>query len=296
MKKLFTLTIFMVTILSSAKAGTNHDFYTQQGYNVMEDSLPSVLEQGFHLIATDMEIPEGRQVEVEPGALVLFMKGTGLTVRGTFICRGTARSTLTLTSLSPDKYQPPLSSGENTDWKGITALDNGVIDIRYANINNARNALDLQSHGSHLNCEMVNFRRNENDLMIEGKNVTVDNGSFFSLSLKPEDKGPYIASLDSQKRKTGRDALASGKPSKNSSKLILPSCIAGGTGALAAAVGFSAYGYYKNKYDSATDWNKHSTEQVDKWESRRNTGFVAGVTGLVLTGISAGVLVYTWKF
>ncbi len=296
MHKTFSLIITVGLTFLFAKADIDSDFYTQQGYNVIEDSLPAVLKQGFHLITTDMEIPEGTQVEVEPGALVLFMKGTGLTVKGTFICRGTARSTLTLSSLAPDKYHTPLPSEENSSWEGITALDNGVIDIRYTNINNALKAVDLQSHASHLNCEMVNFRHNEMDLVIGGKNVTIDNGSFFSLSLKPEDKEPYIASLDSQKQKTGRDALTSGKPRKNSSKLVLPSCIVGGTGALAAVVGFSAYAYYNDKYDSATDWNKYSTDQVDKWEERRNAGYFAGVTGLVLTGISAGVLAYTWKF
>jgi hypothetical protein len=104
-----------------------------------------------YVVMSSLLVEEGRTLSIDPGVLVLFQPGTGMTVRGALVAHGSADSVVTFASGTF-----PQSAA---DWKGITltasssttfdssAQRTGGSLVRYALFRHAERALDLIGGG-----------------------------------------------------------------------------------------------------------------------------------------------------
>jgi hypothetical protein len=150
--------------------------------------LPKSLlgEKGPYLITSDVYVPAGKTVTIEPGVVLLFKNFTGVHVQGTLNLHGTPEKPVIFTSENDRRFNPGAKLNPNPyDWNGIfihddaigTDLQNFEISYSVYGINTLTKFIRITNGAFH-----DNGRAN---LTIEGLPQTVTAGQFsYSLSVK----------------------------------------------------------------------------------------------------------------
>jgi hypothetical protein len=157
-------------------------------FSTLVGDLPKSLlgEKGPYLITSDVYVPAGKTVTIEPGVVLLFKNFTGVHVQGTLNLHGTPEKPVIFTSENDRRFNPGARLNPNPyDWNGIfihddaigTDLQNFEISYSVYGINTLTKFIRITNGAFH-----DNGRAN---LTIEGMPQTVTAGQFsYSLSVK----------------------------------------------------------------------------------------------------------------
>ena len=91
-------------------------------YDTISGPLPKTVLAGEkpYLVASDIEVPFGKTVTIEPGTILLFQNFTGFQVQGQLIAEGTKEKPIVFTSEFDGRFNPDTSLIANPfDWNGI---------------------------------------------------------------------------------------------------------------------------------------------------------------------------------
>ncbi len=105
---------------------------------------------GVYVITCEVEVPEGKTLVIEPGAIVKAEDGTSLSVHGTLNAIGTAAQPITFTSINDNSIGGTTGSGSPHagDWRGIATLgEHGSIDLEHASLSYAQTAVQAYAYG-----------------------------------------------------------------------------------------------------------------------------------------------------
>jgi hypothetical protein len=157
-------------------------------FSTLVGDLPKSLlgEKGPYLITSDVYVPAGKTVTIEPGVVLLFKNFTGVHVQGTLNLHGTPEKPVIFTSENDRRFNLGAKLNPNPyDWNGIfihddaigTDLQNFEISYSVYGINTLTKFIRITNGAFH-----DNGRAN---LTIEGLPQTVTAGQFsYSLSVK----------------------------------------------------------------------------------------------------------------
>ena len=93
---------------------------TQAGGSITSDT-EWTLGRSPYYVTSNVYVPRGVTLTIDPGVLVLFSPNTGLRVAGTLVAQGTADQQITFTSLSTQS-----GTGTEGDWASVSFLDGAV--------------------------------------------------------------------------------------------------------------------------------------------------------------------------
>lgn len=91
-------------------------------FDTISGPLPKTVPVGDkpYLIVSDIEVPFGKTVTIEPGTVFLFQNFTGFQVQGQLIAEGTREKPIVFTSEFDGRFNPDTSLIANPfDWNGI---------------------------------------------------------------------------------------------------------------------------------------------------------------------------------
>jgi hypothetical protein len=171
---------FWCTALFSQVAGA--DFATVLG------DLPTTIsaEKGPYLVTSDIYVPAGKTVVLEPGTVFLFKNFTGLQVQGTLIVKGTAEKPVVFTSENDKRFNTESNLIPNPyDWNGIF-IHNDAIGTDLQHVEVAYSVYGINSLTKFFRVLNGIFRENGRaNLTIEGQAQTVSAEPYsYSLSVK----------------------------------------------------------------------------------------------------------------
>jgi hypothetical protein len=97
--------------------------------DTLAGKLPKTIEaaKGPYVVTTDILVPQGKTVIIEPGTVLLFRNFTGLKVQGTLLARGTTEKPIVFTSINDKQFNPTSQlDAAPYDWNGIYIYEDGV--------------------------------------------------------------------------------------------------------------------------------------------------------------------------
>ena len=113
-----------------------------------------------YLVSSNLAIPEGVTLTIEPGTTLRFAKNTGLSSQGNLIIQGTPQKPIVLTSMNADEYWGSINSSNPIEYCVIeNSMTKGGLELRNCIISNNKAYLDhgiLSSPGKLYNCNYVN--------------------------------------------------------------------------------------------------------------------------------------------
>jgi hypothetical protein len=114
----------VILLVCATRGADNAPFYP-----TLAGPLPRVLKaaQGPYLVVEDIEVPLGKTVNIEPGAVLLFKNFTGLHVIGRLEAPGAQHTPVIFTSEYDRDYNKQTSMFPNPyDWNGIYIHKNAI--------------------------------------------------------------------------------------------------------------------------------------------------------------------------
>ncbi len=285
-KSIYFYLIFMIIIFQSQIFA--YDFDTLSG------PLPKNIPAGDkpYLIVSDIEVPFGKKVTIEPGAVFLFQNFTGFHVEGQLIAEGTKAKPIVFTSEFDGEHSPDTTLIANPfDWNGIYIHKDAFgTRIKFGKIMNS--VYGIRSDTRLIRIDPCVFFRNG-----KGHLAVLD-------SLHPViDKTPYIYVL------SAKDATIEGVSIKlvqdprsrkrNFFRYTSIALLAGGIGA--AIYGYERYDGSKKDFDEISSDNINNLNRYSSkdWEDAKRdknldlTLLSAGISASVLGAIG---LVWTFTF
>ena len=144
-------------------------------------NLPKVVEnRGIpYLVASDIYVPSGKSVRIEPGVILLFKNFTGMHVEGKIIAEGTQDKPIVFSSEFDKTYNPSSALHANPyDWNGITVHESGIgSSFSFARV--MYSVVGINSLTKYIKLDKMHFSNNgRSDLVIEGKSPVVSAQSF----------------------------------------------------------------------------------------------------------------------
>ncbi len=115
--------VLCAIFIGSPSASSDVEFDTIGG------PLPKVIKGQSvpYLVVSDIEVPLGKIVRIQPGAVFLFKNFTGFHVEGRLIAEGTVDNPIVFTSEYDRKYNPASTLYPNPyDWNGIYIHSNAI--------------------------------------------------------------------------------------------------------------------------------------------------------------------------
>ncbi|MBN2036168.1 MAG: hypothetical protein JW768_05445 [Chitinispirillaceae bacterium] len=143
-----------------------------------------------YLVASDIYVPSGRTVTIEPGTVLLFRNFSGLHVEGQLLVEGTEKSPVIFSSeLDKDFNAGARLHANPYDWNGIIIHESGLGSVlshclvRYT-------VYGINSHTRYIKIAQVMFSRNgRGDLTIEGmKHPVADRPYSYALTISDAKK------------------------------------------------------------------------------------------------------------
>jgi hypothetical protein len=152
-------------------------------------NLPKVIENRGkpYLVASDIYIPSGKSVRIEPGVILLFKNFTGLHVEGRIIAEGTPDRPIVFSSEFDKTFNPSSALHANPyDWNGITVHESGIgSSFSFAKV--MYSVFGINSLTKYIKLDKMHFSSNgRSDLVIEGK-VPVVSAQSFTYALTIDD-------------------------------------------------------------------------------------------------------------
>lgn len=117
----------ILVVARSVAADSTVDSAALSVADTLAGRLPKVVSSGTYVITTDVVVPQGKTVLIEPGTVLLFGGFTGVKVHGTLLARGKKDRPIVFTSVNNGEY----NSGAEVeaapyDWNGIHILEDGA--------------------------------------------------------------------------------------------------------------------------------------------------------------------------
>lgn len=158
------------------------------GVDTLGGNLPRAVEAHGrpYLVVSDIYVPSGRTVKIEPGVVLLFKNFTGIHVEGRLVAEGGPGHRIMFSSEFDQAYNPNSAMHANPfDWNGIFIHESGIgsslafCDIKYSvyGINTLTKYIRLNS--------LAFVENGRSDLSIEGKKqaVTPDTAYCYALTI-----------------------------------------------------------------------------------------------------------------
>jgi hypothetical protein len=146
------------------------------GFEPLGGNLPKVLEDRGkpYLVTSDVYVPPGKTVRIDPGVAILFRNFTGLHVEGRLVVEGTPERPVVFSSEFDMAYNPASSLHANPyDWNGITIHENGL-GSSFSHAKLMYSVFGINSLTKYFKLEKMFFLNNgRSDLVIEGKDQAI---------------------------------------------------------------------------------------------------------------------------
>jgi len=260
--------------------------------DTLSGPLPKTVAGGKkpYLVVSDIEVPFGKTVTIEPGAVFLFQNFTGCQIQGQLIAEGTMEKPIVFTSEFDGTYSRDTSQVANPfDWNGVY--------------------IHKDAFGTRLKHCMIFYSvygiRSDTRLIRIDPCIFADNGKFhltIADSLHPVEQGkPYAYAL------TTRDAKAEGVSIKliddpkavkrNVFRYTSALLLAGG--AVAAVYGYNQYQDSRDDFEakSSDDFENLNTCTKKEWEeARREKQLDMALTGSCIGLSVIGAVGFVWTF
>lgn len=139
-----------------------------------------------YLVVSDIEVPLGKIVKIQPGAVFLFKNFTGFHVEGRLIAEGTVDNPIVFTSEYDRKYNPASTLYPNPyDWNGIYIHANAIgTSMRHTQV--LYSVYGVRSDTKFLQVKSGLFRNNgKTNLVVEDQEHIMTNDPYtYELSIK----------------------------------------------------------------------------------------------------------------
>jgi hypothetical protein len=261
---------------------------TSAHFDTLAGPLPPVLkgDSALYLVISDIEVPAGSTVTIQPGARLLFREFAGLHVQGKLLAQGMKERPIVFTSEKDHAVNPATSLYANPyDWNGVYIHSEAVgTVIEFAQI--AYSVYGIVSDTKFIRLNQVSARMNgKSNVAIEGKELVAVAGIFNYAASSADLKNAGIA------LKTAADPNAMKRSIVRYTGFTV--LLAGGAGAV-------VYGlrWKKDQYDLSTmsvdDPQNLSSINESDWLAKRdrrnrdrlNTAIGAAATALGAIGFT----------
>lgn len=234
-----------------------------------------------YLVTSDIEVPFGKTVIIEPGVTFLFQNFTGFQIQGQLISKGTKSDPIVFTSEFDGKYHPDSSQIANPfDWNGIYIHKDGFgSKFSFCKVNYS--VYGIKSDTRLITLEPCIFNGN-------GKgNVTL-----IDSTVSIEDGKPYVYVLSSRDAKLEGISIKLVEDPQSKKRRFFR--IGGGVDFLAGAA-LSAFGYYRYR-DSSKELERLSKDDIeitngyegDSWKDAKKSR--DGDLSMIVVGAVAAAL------
>lgn len=234
-----------------------------------------------YLVKSDIEVPFGKTVTIEPGVVFLFQNFTGFQVQGQLICEGTKEKPIIFTSEFDGKYHPDSTQIANPfDWNGVYIHKDAFGSrFQYCRVNYS--VYGIKSDTRLIRLDPCIFKGNGKvNFTLADSVVEINEGKPYSYVLSARDaqrEGVSIKLVEDPQGKKRRFFR-----------------IGGGLDFLAGAA-VSAYGYYRYRdsseefeFVSSDDIENTGTNSDSKWQEARKDK--NGDIAMIAVGAAAAVL------
>jgi hypothetical protein len=157
------------------------------GFELLAGNLPKIVQDRGkpYLVTSDVYVPSGKIVRIEPGVVMLFKNFTGMHVEGRLVAEGTAGRPIVFSSEFDKTFNPTSSLHANPfDWNGVYIHENGLgSSFTYAKLQYS--VFGINSLTKYFKLDNMTFSNNgRSDLIIEGKEQTITTVPFsYALSI-----------------------------------------------------------------------------------------------------------------
>ncbi len=146
------------------------------GFEPLGGNLPKIIEDPGkpYLVTSDVYVPPGKTIRIEPGVVLLFRNFTGMHIEGRLVAEGTPQRPIVFSSEFDKTFNHACSLHANPyDWNGITIHENGL-GSSFANVRLQYSVFGINSLTKYFKLDKLFFSNNgRSDLVIEGKDRTV---------------------------------------------------------------------------------------------------------------------------
>lgn len=243
-----------------------------------------------YLVVSDIEVPFGKTVTIEPGAVFLFQNFTGFQVQGQLVAEGTKEKSIIFTSEFDGRYNPDTSLIANPfDWNGIYIHKDAFgTRLKYCKINYSVYGINSVTRLIRIN-PCIFFANGKVHLTIADSLHHV------------EDEKPYNYVL------TTRDAKAEGvsiklvdDPKSRKRNIIrYTSAVFLAGGVVAAIYGYNRYDESKSNFDELSSdnyENLHHNTKKDWEEARKDKNLDFSLTSVGVGASLLGAIGLIWTF
>ncbi len=263
-------------------------------FDTLSGPLPKKISAGKnpYLIASDIEVPFGKTVIIEPGVIFLFQNFTSFQIQGQLIAEGNKSNPIVFTSEFDGEHNPDTSLIANPfDWNGIYIHKDGFgTRMKYCKIHYS--VYGIASDTRLIRIDPCIFQFNgKADLSIADSLHPVKNKVPYKYVLSSRDASVEGVSVklidDPQSRK--RNII------RYSSAVFLAG------GAVAVIYGYKRYEESKAEFDARSNdtFENINTYTVQDWDEARqdkNLDLALTCVGIVASILGAFGLVWTFTF
>jgi hypothetical protein len=283
----------MVIMTILLAACLHHEAAGALQYDTLGGPLPTLVRARAtpYYVVSDIEVPAGKVVTIEPGAVFLFKNFTGLHVQGRLIAEGTKSSPIVFTSeYDQDHNRASRMLANPFDWNGIYVHDDALgTSLTHCEI--LFSVYGLISETKFIRLKPVTFRENgKSSLVIEKREHTIVGDSYtYELSTKD-------AMVDGVPVKILRDPLAL---RRNAFRYT-------GLTTFLSGCGFGVYEYlqYRRAKErqnalSSKEFENLRYHDSDEWQSANRNRIAAlslSATGFALGFMGVAGITYSFTF
>ena len=158
-------------------------------FETLGGNLPKLVENRGkpYWVVSDVYVPSGKTVRIEPGVVMLFKNFTELHVEGRLIAEGAPERPIIFSSEFDKTFNPSSALHANPyDWNGISIQENGL-GSSFSQVKLMYSVFGINSLTKYIKLDKIYFSNNgRSDLIIEGKDKTVS-ANPFSYALTIDD-------------------------------------------------------------------------------------------------------------
>ena len=261
-------------------------------FDTISGPLPKTVLAGDkpYLVASDIEVPFGKTITIEPGAIFLFQNFTGFQVQGQLIAEGTKEKPIVFTSEFDGRFNPDTSLIANPfDWNGIYIHKDAFgTRLRYCKIN-------YSVYGIASDTRLI--RIDPGLFYANGKaHLTVADSMHLVEDEKPY---TYVLTTRDAKREGVSIKMVDDPKSRRRNIIRYTSAVFLAGGVVAAIYGYTRYNESRADFDelSSDDITNLNTHTKKDWEeARRDKNLDLSLTSVGAGASLLGAVGLVWTF